>query len=120
MKVRRAKQYFIVNKEIVKDTDYNEDIVVFDNGFPFRAYVYKTNGAIKSQQYGEELKYIFTCLSDEPFYPTLIDGSIYYTDGKNGFQEGDRMCIYNFDEPDFVIKSIEFSGHLIMELEMIH
>ena len=73
-----------------------------------------------TQLYGQELKYIFNMLTDEPYNPTIINGKLCYSNGVNKFAEGDRIYVFNSQEPDFKIISIAQHGHLEIVLEMLH
>lgn len=119
MRIRNKSTYQICNRLIAHTAEGNK-VPTLKEPFTISAYIYKASGQMATQLYGQELKYIFNMLTDEPYNPTIINGKLYYSNGVNKFAEGDRIHVFNSEEPDFEIISIAQHGHLEIVLEMLH
>ena len=121
MKIRNTKPYHFSNYITTKDKVGNR-IKKYDteNDFVINCYIYPASGKVEAMEYGLELKYIYKCLTDEPYEPKVENGRLVYVNYKGHYiAEGDGVSVFGKDV-DFKIVSIRQHGHLVLELEMIH
>lgn len=120
MKIRFTKPYKLYN--YVEEYDmYTGDTVVTDKyNTTVNAYVYPLSGDMYLKVYGEELQYMYRMLIDNAYKIEVVDNRVVYNINDKYIKEGDKVCVFNPNKPDFIIKSIQAHGHLVVTLELIH
>ena len=121
MVIRNTSPYHFAHYTTTKDSEGNV-IKGYDteDSFVINAYIYPASGKVEAEQYGLDLKYIYKCLTDEPYEPKIENGRLVYVNYKGHYiSEGDGVSVFG-DSIDFKIISIRKHGHLVIELEMIH
>lgn len=118
MRLNNKKQYFISSKTIIEDDEggkYEE----YGPLKPFKANIYPASGKLQAEVYGERINYIMNMLIDGKYSVESKDGKMIYTFSNFSIAEGDGICVFNANTPDYKVISIKPYSHLLCEIEVI-
>ena len=103
MRIKNKKHYKLKRKIVIEDEEggkyagYSEDFI------EIQANIWPASGKLQAEIYGERLNYISNMLYD----------------GNEELIEGDGICVFTQDVPDYKIISIKPYSHKLIELEKI-
>lgn len=121
MRARQSRLELCMLRKVIpnKDNEGNS-YVEWGEPKPFKAIIWPASGKLQSEMYGQRLNYIKSCRV-EGKYNIVLEGkrTIYKLEDKLSFCEGDGICLYSSEGPDYRIIAIKPYPLLYFEMERI-
>lgn len=103
MRVRNKQKYHLKRKTVIEDDEGGKYPGYSETPIEIEANIWPASGKLQAEIYGERLNYISNMLYD----------------GNEELIEGDGICVFTQDVPDYKIISIKHYSHKLIELEKI-
>lgn len=120
MRTKNVKEYHLKKKVVRKDGEggtYTE----YGSLFEFSGEAWPAGGKIQAEIYGERLSYIYNLRMNGKYHVQTDEDGITHYVFNSGLDvvEGDGICLFTEDEPDYKIISIKPLRFLRMEIEKL-